>query len=193
MHVTSRADRCGFVLNPVTHCGADVVFVSVVECACLCCGMRVSWLVECPEGLESVPSVLKSVSENHAVTLTRTVGHKARPPLCNLSRLLRRVAPPAAAAAHTVSCAAGRQMAVAAAPSTKRAIVAPRAATKVPPPPCEWAVRFSECLSLSAQCARAVLGFQARSLGGVIACRPVRIPVASAVFFLSMGRRRRWM
>jgi len=71
MHVTSRADHCGFVLNPVTHCGgADVVFVSVVECACLCCGMRVSWLVECPEGLESVPSVLKSVSENHAVTHT---------------------------------------------------------------------------------------------------------------------------
>jgi len=121
--------------------------VSLLWNACfLACGMS-RGLGKCPECLEECLRKSRCHTHTH-------VGHKARPPLCNLSRLLRRVAPPAAAAAHTVSCAAGRQMAVAAAPSTKRAIVAPRAATKFPPPPCEWAVRFSECLAVGPVCAR---------------------------------------
>jgi len=183
IHVTSRADHCGFVLNPVTHCGADVVFVSVVECACLCCGMRVSWLVECPEGLESVPSVLKSVSENHAVTHARLATTPALPSVILAASLggwrhrrrrrhILLVAPPA-------DRWRWRRR-----PVQNVRLLPPAPPRNSLPRRANGPLGFLNVFRCRPS-VRAVLGFQARSLGAVIACRPVRIPVASAVFFFS--------
>jgi len=179
IHVTSRADHCGFVLNPVTlwrRCGL-----------CLCCGMRVSLLWnacflacgmsrrvgKCPECLEECLRKSRCHTHTH-------VGHKALPPLCNLSRLLRRVAPPAAAATHTVSCADSWRW-------RRRPVQIVRLLPPAPPlnslpRRANGPLGFLNVFRCRPR-VRAVLGFQARSLGGVIACRPVRIPVASAVFF----------